>query len=95
MTIYEEREVTRKERVPVRRVCDICGEESNRLSSISHHHNSWSNDSIDSYETIELCEKDECYLGAFKKFEDSNNANYDTAEFDNMEYSKLKILLCK
>ena len=95
MTIYEEREVTRKERVPVKQVCDICGEESKYLHRISHNHNSWGHDSIDSYESIEICEKDECYLGAFKKFEDSGNADYETAEFDGMEYSKLKILLGK
>ena len=95
MTIYEEREVTRKERVPVKEVCDICGEESEYLINISHNHNGWGNDSIDSYETIEICKKDECYLGAFKKFEESNNATYDSAVFDDMDYSKLKILLSK
>lgn len=62
---------------------------------ISHFHNSWGNDSIDSYKHIEICQKDEWYLGAFKKFEESNNAKYRTAEFDDMEYSKLKILLGK
>lgn len=95
MTIYEEREVIKKERVPIKQVCDICGEESKRLHRISHNHNSWGNDSCDSYETIEICEKDECYRGAFKKFEASSNADYGTAEFDGMEYSKLQILLGK
>jgi len=95
MTIYEEREVTRKESVPVREVCDICGEESKHLQRIIHYHNSWGNDSIDSYEYIEICGKDECYLGAFEKFEKSNNADYDSAVFDDMDYSKLKIMLGK
>ncbi len=93
MTIYEDKEVTIKQRVPVKRVCDICGKESKFLHNITHNHNSWRNDSIDSYENIEICESPECYKGAFKQFQESNNAKYNTAVFDDMEYEKIKILL--
>lgn len=95
MTIYEDREVTKIERIAIKKVCDICEEESKNLKTISHNHHNWGNDSIDSYETIEICDNPECYKGAFKKFEESCNAKYRTAEFDGMEYSKLKILLSK
>lgn len=93
MTIYEDREVTKIERIAIKRVCDVCGTESKKLETIPHNHNSWGNDSIDSYNYIEICDNPECYKGAFKLFEKSSNAKYCTAEFDGMAYTKLKILL--
>ena len=93
MTIYEEKEVTIKQRIAIKKVCDICGTEAQQLRMINHHHNSWGNDSVDSYDNIEICYAPECYRGAFKKFQESNNADYDTAVFDDMEYENLKMLL--
>ena len=93
MTIYEEKEVITKQKIAVKRVCDMCGEESKTLRTINHHHNSWGNDSIETYENIEICDNPECYRSAFKKFQESDNSNYDTAVFDDMEYENLKILL--
>lgn len=93
MTIYEEKEVTIKQRIAIKKVCDICGTEIQQLRMITHHHNSWGNDSIDSYASIEICDAPECYRGAFKKFQESDNVNYNTAVFDDMEYENLKMLL--
>lgn len=93
MTIYEEKTIKITERIAVKKVCDICGKESKKLEYITHNHNSWGNDSIDSYENIEICSNPKCYKGAFEKFKNSDNARYPTAVFDDMEYSKLKILL--
>ena len=93
MTIYEEKEVTIKQRIAIKRVCDICGAESQQLRMINHHHNYWENNSVDSHHNIEICDSPECYRGAFKKFQESDNANYDTAVFDDMEYENLKMLL--
>ena len=41
MTIYEEKEVIIKQRIAIKRVCDICGTEPQQLRMINHYHNSW------------------------------------------------------
>lgn len=55
----EYKEVIRKsiEKVPIRRICDICGKEIDQTNwfKMSVCHSDWGNDSIDSFTMFDVC----------------------------------------
>ena len=56
-------------------------------------HNSWGNDSIDSYTTKDYC-SDICYAILAKDFlEDDDYCDYETSMFDDIEIDKLRALI--
>lgn len=94
MRTYKEitKTITTKETVDWK--CDCCGKEQvEKMDSVTMCHNSWGNDSIDSYTNKDYC-SDECYAKLAKDFlEDEYYCGYDTAEFDDIEIGKLRALM--
>ena len=93
MKIRETKEVTEKRVVTIGYKCDNCGKIHNGdfpedWHEFSGHHNSWGNDSCDSYEYYMACSP-ECFAKllqqAVKEFE-----NYDDAEINGyqIEFAK-------
>ena len=82
------------EKIAVGYKCDCCGKEQpNRMDSVTMNHNSWGNDSIESYTRKDYC-SDECYAQLAKDFlEDDDYCGYDTSMFDDIEIGKLRALL--
>lgn len=74
--------------------CDCCGKEQERkMDSVTMCHNSWGNDSIDSYTNKDYC-SDECYAKLASDFLQNKSYNrYSTAMFDNIEIGKLRALM--
>ena len=100
MKITEYKEVTQKKEVTVGFKCDNCGKvhSSNSLPDDWHefsgHHNSWGNDSCESYEYYMACSP-ECYAkllhNAVEEYKE-----YSTAEIDDFSIDfavKLSFLL--
>ena len=91
--VYEKPTGTVTENVPVGFKCDCCGTESTkRFEQVTMNHNSWGNDSIDSYENKDYCSL-ECYRKLAIVFLDEFSGYDDTAMFDEMEYEKIKVLI--
>ena len=91
--VYEKQTRTITENIPVGFKCDCCGVESKkRFVQVTMNHNSWCNDSIDSYETKDYCSL-ECYRKLAIIFLDEFESYSDTAMFDDIEYDKIKILI--
>ena len=90
-------EVTEKRSVIVAAICDNCGKENKGSKqpddwhSFEGHHNSWGNDSIDSYENYLACSP-ECYIELLKKAF-KNFHEYSTAEINGMKIGFVKKLL--
>lgn len=94
MKLTEYKEVTKREKVTTGYKCDECGkiDDGNNMPydwhEFSGHHNSWGNDSCESYEYYMACSP-ECYAKLLKKaveeFEEYNDAEID--EFD-IEFAK-------
>jgi hypothetical protein len=62
MKVYEEKLVTKKEKVLTKITCDQCEKEIKKNEEyyyVATHHMDWGNDSIDSYEYKDIC-SDEC-----------------------------------
>lgn len=94
MRVYEHVTETITRSIAVKFKCDCCGEEqTNRMNSVTMNHNSWGNDSIDSYTTKDYC-SDNCYAKLAKDFlEDDNYCYYETSVFDDIEIEKLRVLI--
>lgn len=73
-----------KEAVPVKRICDICGEivdESNWFR-INTRHYDWGNDSVESLETRDACSP-KCVLKFTEEYvSDSYNSKFNTKEIE-------------
>ena len=91
MKLTEYKEVTKRERVTIGYKCDNCGKIHNENSmpdswhEFSGHHNSWGNDSCESYEYYMACSP-ECYAKLLQKaveeFEEYSDAEIDNFEID-------------
>lgn len=96
MRTYKEVTTTKTvtEKIAVGYKCDCCGrEQEKRMSSVTMNHNSWGNDSIDSYITKDYCSLG-CYATLAKDFlEDDDYCDYDTSMFDDIEIDKLRALI--
>lgn len=60
MKIYEKKQVVKQEDVLKTIVCDECKKDIKELDtdhyySVSTHHSRWGNDSVDSWEYLDLC----------------------------------------
>ena len=96
MRTYKEVTTTKTvtEKIAVGYKCDCCGnEQEKRMDSVTMKHNSWGNDSIDSYTTKDYCSS-ECYARLAKDFlEDNDYCGYDTSMFDDIEIDKVRALI--
>jgi hypothetical protein len=91
MKIIEYKEVTKREKVVVAYKCDNCGklhnsdERPDDWHEFSGHHNSWGNDSCESYIHYMACSP-ECYAKLLQKavedFEDYSDAKIDDFTID-------------
>ncbi|APA01612.1 hypothetical protein WV34_03180 [Bacillus amyloliquefaciens] len=67
MKKYEEKEVTKTQKVLKKVTCDTCGrtivinDRSNHYYEVATHHSRWGNESIDSYRYLDFCSY-ECLL---------------------------------
>lgn len=82
------------EKIAVGYKCDCCEKEQHKpMDRVTMNHNSWGNDSIDSYTTKDYCSS-ECYAKLAKEFlEDDDYCNYYTSMFDDIEIDKLRALI--
>ena len=96
MRTYKEVTTTKTvtEKIAVGYKCDCCGkEQETSMYCILMSHNSWGNDSIDSYTTKDYCSL-ECYAQLAKDFlEDDEYCDYDTSMFDDIEIDKVRALI--
>ncbi len=67
---YKEHVVTENVKVGETMVCDVCGKEIPHRTGywrLTTHHNDWGNDSIDSYENMDICSP-ECLRKKFDEY---------------------------
>lgn len=95
--ITEQKEVNRIEEITTGLKCDGCGcEESsprtNDWQELSAHHDSWGNDSVDSWEYYDCCSP-ECYIDVLEKCLVEFERYKIGAKFNNMEFVFAKKLV--
>jgi hypothetical protein len=89
MYLKEQKEVKVLKEVITGIKCDVCGKTHNcdtipdEWHNISMHHNEWGNDSVDSWETFDVCSP-KCYAVKFKECVKCYEHNYD-GEIDGFE----------
>lgn len=92
MDLYETKNVEQKVLIGCR--CDQCGKESSNLDNwvvSSHRHSDWGNDSIESYETFDLCSP-QCYLYQLAASVEHLD-RYSSAQVDDMPIEFVRGLL--
>jgi len=82
---YETKTRTVTERIVVKeiRYCDVCKKEITAESywELTTHHNDWGNDSIESYESFDVCSKD-CMRKKFEEYLEDSDTDYNTMFFE-------------
>lgn len=72
MYLKEQKSVTEFKEITVGIKCDVCGKIHkcsyipDEWHNISMHHNDWGNDSVDSYESFDVCSP-KCYITKLKE----------------------------
>jgi len=99
MVIKESRKIVKS--TPIKYKCDYCGKEvvydydvtgSHTWHHFTTGHNEWSNDSVDSIESFDVCSS-ECYWSVIKDQLNNLEDYKDSAYLDNMSYSFAKELV--
>jgi len=86
-TVYEMVTKEVKEKISELITCDECGAviKDWKHYEVTTHHSDWGNDSIDSYENLDLCSK-ECLIKNMKEYFESSNGS----EEYNIENNRMK-----
>lgn len=84
MVKYEKKEHTIIKETPVKVICDVCGNEVNPKNwfRITTSHSDWGNDSIDSYESFDVCSDKCAVMFASKYLKDAYEDEYNTKDIE-------------
>jgi hypothetical protein len=94
MEIYETKTVTEKQSVITGYRCDACNAyflpSDPPLYKVDANHEEWGRDSVDSDETLSICNDVHCYLKALEAFLASFNRYAASAVIDGKPYSMIE-----